>query len=156
VLSLECSKALPEAPQGSGVIVRVGDRLSTFDDALTSTVRATAEAAGVTHRRKLMDGGVCEASVFCAAGYRASGLAVPLGNYHNAADDGSGIAPETVLVDDWLAEVDLLCALATRPMPVPGPPSWFLERAEKARVALGSPEVALGSPESTMAAGPHA
>ncbi|HEY2333090.1 MAG TPA: M20/M25/M40 family metallo-hydrolase [Acidimicrobiales bacterium] len=141
VLSLECSKALPEAPQGSGVIVRVGDRLTTFDDALTSTVRATAEAAGVTHRRKLMDGGVCEASVFCNAGYRASGLAVPLGNYHNAADDGSGIAPETVRVGDWLAEIDLLCALATQPMPVPGPPPWFEERSERARVALGAAHV---------------
>jgi endoglucanase len=138
VLSLECSKALPEAPQGAGVIVRVGDLRSIFDNAVTTAVQARAQAAGVTHRRKLMDGGTCEASVFCGAGYRASGLAVPLGNYHNAADDGSGIAPETILVDDWLAEVDLLCALATEPLPAPasGPPDWFEERAAKAEVAL--------------------
>jgi endoglucanase len=138
VLSLECSKALPEAPQGAGVIVRVGDLRSIFDNAVTTAVQATAQAAGITHRRKLMDGGTCEASVFCAAGYRASGLAVPLGNYHNAADDGTGIAPETVRVDDWLAEVDLLCALATQGLPEPasGPPAWFDERAAKARLAL--------------------
>jgi endoglucanase len=137
VLSLECSKALPEAPQGAGVIVRVGDRMSVFNDAVTAAVKAAAEIAGVTHRRKLMDGGVCEASVFCAAGYQASGLAVPLGNYHNAADDGSGIAPETVRVDDWLAEVDLLCALATQPASEPGPPVWFAERAARAQSLLG-------------------
>src|SRR5437899_2824949 len=35
VLSLECSKALVNAPQGDGVIVRVGDRSSVFAPALT-------------------------------------------------------------------------------------------------------------------------
>jgi putative aminopeptidase FrvX len=138
VISLECSKALPEAPQGAGVIVRVGDRLSVFDDGLTRAVQAAAEQSGVRHRRKLMDGGVCEASVFCGAGYRATGLATPLGNYHNAADDGSGIKAETVMVEDWLAEVDLLRALATGPLPEPGPPAWFDERAARAREMLGA------------------
>jgi endoglucanase len=138
VLSLECSKALPGAPQGGGVVVRVGDRLSVFDDGLTEAVRSVAADAGVTHQRRLMDGGVCEASVFCGAGYRASGLALPLGNYHNAADDGSGIAPETVRVDDLLAEIALLEALATRTLPEPGPPAWFAERAARARAALGA------------------
>lgn len=142
VVSLECSKALPDAPQGGGVIVRVGDRTSTFEPGLTESLRVAAERAGVRYQRKLMDGGSCEASAFCAAGWRASGLAVPLGNYHNAADDGSGVAPETVRVDDWLAEVDLLVSLAAEP---PGPPAdpghrpaWFVERAERARQLLGA------------------
>ena len=147
VLSLECSKALPEAPQGGGVIVRVGDRMSVFAPALTESLRAAAQQVGnrdetFRFQRKLMDGGACEATAFCASGYRASGLAVPLGNYHNVADDGSGIAAENVLVDDWLAEVRLLVELANDPSlldeETPEPPQWLQERAAAARAALGA------------------
>src|SRR5439155_14918185 len=67
VLSLECSKALPNAPQGGGVIVRVGDRMSVFAPALTEALRMAAESVAkvdLTFRfqRKLMDGGACEAT----------------------------------------------------------------------------------------------
>jgi putative aminopeptidase FrvX len=148
VLSLECSKALLDAPQGGGVIVRVGDRMSVFAPSLTESVRTAANRVTATDpsfrfQRKLMDGGACEATAFCASGYRASGLAVPLGNYHNANDDGPGIAPETVLVDDWLAEVRLLVELAADPTllveDTAEPPPWLQERATLARAALGAP-----------------
>lgn len=147
VLSLECSKALPDAPQGGGVIVRVGDRMSVFAPALTESLRIAAQQVAdrdesFRFQRKLMDGGACEATVFCASGYRASGLAVPLGNYHNVADMGPGIAPETVLVDDWLAEVQLLVELARNPGLLdeasPEPPRWLQERAAFARERLGA------------------
>jgi len=139
VLSLECSKALPNAPQGGGVIVRVGDRMSIFDPGLTAAlVRAAGTVDGLTFQRKLMDGGACEATAFCAAGYRASGVAVPLGGYHNAADEGHGIVPETVLVDDFLSEVQLLTSLAHNPdlLRAEGEPPWFADRAAKAKEAL--------------------
>jgi len=138
VLSLECSKALPHAPQGGGVIVRVGDRMSIFDPSLTAALEAAA--TDVHHQRRLMDGGACEATAFCAAGYRASGVAVPLGGYHNAADDGVGIVPETVLVDDLLAEVSLLTTLAHQPDLLAGQDrsAWFAERSAKAREMLGA------------------
>lgn len=141
VISLECSKALVNAPQGDGVIVRVGDRMSVFAPALTDSLRLAAERAGVAHQRKLMDGGACEATAFCASGYRASGLAVALGNYHNASDDEQGVAPETVCVDDWLAEVELLVALVEDPSlldETPDPPQWLQERAAVAREKLGA------------------
>jgi len=147
VLSLECSKALPNAPQGGGVIVRVGDRMSVFAPALTEALRMAAESVAKDDptfhfQRKLMDGGACEATAFCASGYRASGLAVPLGNYHNASDVGVGVAPETVLVDDWLAEVRLLVALGCHPELLdegtPEPPLWLQERAATARASLGA------------------
>lgn len=122
VLSLECSRALPGAPQGAGAIVRVGDRSSLFDPRFTDALRrAAAEVSrrepGLRFQTRLMDGGSCEATVFCAAGLRASGLAVPLGNYHNQAGlDGGrkGIGPEHVAVGDFLAEVRLLLELAKR------------------------------------------
>jgi endoglucanase len=140
VLSLECSRALADAPQGDGVVVRVGDRASIFDPALTAALVARAGAVdGLRWQRKLMDGGVCEASAFAAAGWRTSGLAVPLANYHNAADDGSGVAPESVLVEDLLAEVRLLEALVSEPLePAVGPPAWLASRSEAAREALGA------------------
>jgi putative aminopeptidase FrvX len=151
ILSLECSKALPDAPQGGGVIVRVGDRMSIFEPGLTEALRRAAEGAGVgdqravPYQRKLMDGGSCEATAFHASGYRASGLALPLGNYHNAADEGpeSGIAPEHVLVDDYLAEIALLTHLACdRSLLEPdtsAPPPWLTERTAAAMELLVEP-----------------
>lgn len=146
VLSLECSKALPGAAQGDGVIVRVGDRRSIFDPGLTEALRAAAQrvadddpSGGFRFQRRLMDGGACEATAFCATGYRASGLALPLGNYHNAADEGGGVASEHVLVSDYETEVRLLLALAHDPsaLEVPaGPPDWLAERMAQARDAL--------------------
>jgi putative aminopeptidase FrvX len=142
VLSLECSKALANAPQGGGVIVRVGDRMSIFDPSLTAAVEAAAaKVDGLRSQRRLMDGGACEATAFCAAGYRASGVAVPLGGYHNARDETPGIAPETVLVDDYLAEVQLLTSLADNPdllAPQRGEPEWFTRRSVEARRLLGA------------------
>jgi endoglucanase len=146
VLSLECSKALADAPQGGGVIVRVGDRMSIFDPGLTAALSAAAgglaaDDTGFRWQRKLMDGGACEATAFCAAGYRSSGLALPLGGYHNASDGAPGIVPETVQVSDYLAEIRLLVALAERPellRPPSGQPAWLVERQAAARAALGT------------------
>jgi endoglucanase len=140
VLSLECSKALADAPQGGGVVIRVGDRASIFDPALTAAlVQRASSVDGLQWQRKLMDGGVCEASAFGGAGWRTSGLALPLANYHNTADDGSGLAPESVLVEDFLAEVRLLEALVAEPLePADGRPRWLEERAREAQEALGA------------------
>lgn len=141
VLSLECSKALPNSPQGGGVIVRVGDRMSIFDPSLTAALEAAAsKVEGLRFQRRLMDGGACEATAFCAAGYRASGVAVPLGGCHNASDGEPGIVPETVMVDDFLGEVRLLTSLATNPdlLQPQGEPAWFAKRSAEAQRLLGA------------------
>ncbi len=100
VIALENSRAFPESPIGGGPIVRVGDRLSIFTPWVTaacakraeevfggaSTPTAAQKAADAAKRpwqRKLMAGGACEASVFCHAGYDATCICLPLGNYHN-------------------------------------------------------------------------
>jgi endoglucanase len=120
VLSLETSRALPHAPLGGGVIVRVGDARSLFHPPLMDVLHCEAKALaaedpGFRFQRRLMDGGSCEATAFCAAGYRSGGLALPLGNYHNMAGlDGGpkGIGAERVSVSDYVAEVRLLVRLA--------------------------------------------
>ncbi len=150
VLSLECSQALKNAPQGGGVIVRVGDRMSIFDPPLTDALRITADqiasnktTSNFAYQRRLMDGGACEATAFCAAGFQASGLAVPLGNYHNADDNGPGIAAEHVLITDYLSEVTLLSQLALDPTQLDAArtnlaPAWLAERMAQAREAFNS------------------
>ena len=146
VLSLECSKALAGAPQGGGVIVRVGDRRSIFDPGLSEALsRAAGQVAsvdpGFRWQRRLMDGGTCEASAFCAFGYRASGLALPLGNYHNALDVGTGVGPEHVAVDDYLSGVRLLTELACSPEllreTTEHPAPWLARAVDRARAELG-------------------
>ncbi len=123
ILSLECSKAFAHAPQGAGVIVRVGDASSIFDTGLTHALTLSAKKRAerdpsFKFQRKLMDGGTCEATPFCANGYRASGLALPLGNYHNQAFDADNnpcMGAESVHIEDFRCEVELLIELALQP-----------------------------------------
>jgi endoglucanase len=138
VLSLETSRTLPHARQGDGVIVRVGDARSVFEPRLTGAIVAMAAEMAKEDRqfrfqRRLMDGGSCEATAFCAAGYQAGGLALPLGNYHNmkGLDGGAvGIGAENVRVSDFVSEVRLLVQLASR-----GSELAELERASEDWVA---------------------
>ncbi len=122
VISLEASRILPTARLGDGVIVRVGDGRSLFDPRLMGVLHRESEALAADDpdfraQRKLMDGGACEATAFCAAGYRCGGLTLPLGNYHNMSGlDGGrrGIGPEFIRVSDFVSEVKLLVRLAER------------------------------------------
>ncbi len=136
VIALENSRSFDDSPIGGGPIVRVGDRLSIFSPGLTGAIAAVAEriAGGAPPKstqmlceapawkwqRKLMPGGACEATVFCAAGYEATCLCLPLGNYHNMADLAAvqagmnttppRVAPEFISIADFDGLVDLLVA----------------------------------------------
>jgi hypothetical protein len=46
-----------------------------------------------------MDGGACEATPFCSAGYVAAGMALALTNYHNVPDDRSRSGPAAEEID---------------------------------------------------------
>jgi endoglucanase len=110
IVAIEASKALPHAPQGAGPILRVGDRTSVFDDALTRwLVRVATELAGArgnrfAWQRRLMDGGTCESTAYQLYGYRSAALCVPLGNYHNMSGRGS-IAVESIRLSDLVGLV---------------------------------------------------
>lgn len=159
IVALENSRAFADSPVGGGPIVRVGDRMSVFTPWLTAACAARAEqvfghAATLTanqtadvHKgkrpwqRKLMAGGACEASVFCHAGYDATCLCLPLGNYHNMphlADLQDGTydaakygpprcAREFIHTQDYLGLVDLLVALGTN-LPSSSPLTPLLEK----------------------------
>lgn len=120
IVSLESSRALPGAEIGNGPVIRVGDAGFTFDAAAEAALiraRETLQARpeGFQCQRQLMSGGVCEASAFALYGYRATGIAFPLGNYHNGAPENR-IAAEYIHRRDYLGGIDLMLA-ATQNLP---------------------------------------
>lgn len=116
VISLETSRALPGADIGGGPVIRVGDASTAFHhqgEGLLRRAAARLRQANPTTRiqRQLMYGGTCEATAFVTAGYLATGIAFPLGNYHNGGPDGRA-APEYIHRQDLLTGVALLVAAA--------------------------------------------
>jgi endoglucanase len=120
LISIETSRELPEARIGDGPIIRTGDRSTVFDRELTNRISRAAVEAELHHQRKLMSGGGCEASAFGAYGYRATGMCLALGNWHNrghldAVEAGDGEAVpmlEEISLDDFHGLVDLLALAA--------------------------------------------
>lgn len=117
VVSVETSLALPGAEQGSGPVIRTGDRATTFDnpaEAYLIAARANllAEDPDYKCQRQLMGAGGCEASAFAAHGYAVTGMAYPLGAWHNAGPDNT-IAAEYISLDDFAGGV-LLAAEASK------------------------------------------
>lgn len=116
LISVECSAAQPYAPQGKGVIVRVGDRTSIFHSALTFWITSECEALAredptFRFQRALMPGGTCEATVFDLLGYTAAAICVPLANYHNMDRQRRRLAPESIDLGDWDTQVRLFVRL---------------------------------------------
>jgi putative aminopeptidase FrvX len=121
LLSIETSRELLNARIGDGPIIRIGDRATIFDRELSNLVTSAVEEAGITHQRKLMDGGGCEATAFGVYGYRATGLCLALGNWHNRgnlaeveAGNGDAAVPmlEEISIDDYHGLIDLLLVAA--------------------------------------------
>jgi putative aminopeptidase FrvX len=117
VVSLECSLKRPGAEPGSGPVIRVGDRAQTFDHRAEAILLEARRRLPTTPiQRQLMDGGRCEAGAFLRYGYRTTGVAIPLTNYHNMGPDNE-IVPERIKRGDFLGEVRLLveaCEVAGR------------------------------------------
>lgn len=121
LLSIETSRELPNARIGDGPIIRIGDRATVFDRELSNRISRAAKDAGLTHQRRLMDGGTCEATAFGVYGHQATGLCLALGNWHNrgnlavveAGDATAAIAmQEEISLDDFHGLVELLLIAA--------------------------------------------
>ncbi len=109
-LSVETSRPVNGAEMGDGPIVRVGDKLSIFDNQLTGMLMRTSLEQGIRVQRCLLDAGACEASALQACGIRSAGVSVPLGNYHNIGEDDN-ISAEYVMLEDVIAMQKFLIAL---------------------------------------------
>ncbi len=118
VLSVECSPVQPGVQMGGGPVVRVGDRMSVFDNGMIAWCHQVGEALARTtpdfaFQRKLLDGGSCESTAYLEYGRRTTGLSLPLGNYHNMDHRAGRIAPEYIDLKDFDRLVCWLVALAT-------------------------------------------
>jgi endoglucanase len=144
---IEASKALPHAPQGEGPILRVGDRTSIFDDALTRFIGGVGDKLAKSSprfrwQRKLMDGGTCESTAFQLYGYRSAAMCLPLGNYHNMSERGR-IAAESIRLSDLVGLVRFFEGLVRfdAEAPRPGARDPLLGRLES-RYERGQRELA--------------
>ncbi|MFB3120349.1 MAG: M28 family peptidase [Stenotrophomonas maltophilia] len=120
VVSLESSRSLPGAEIGGGPVIRVGDAAFTFSAEAETVLTKAREILQdrpepIKIQRQLMSGGTCEASAFAMQGYRATGIAFPLGNYHNGAPE-ERIEAEFIDLGDFLGGVELI-AEAVRQVP---------------------------------------
>ena len=117
VVSVESSPLIPGVEQGEGPVIRTGDRVYTFDadaeqvfSAALQSIRT--EDSDFKAQRQLMSGGGCEATAFAVFGYTVTGLAFPLGNWHNATttipDPDGGVDSEYISVSDYLGGVTLM------------------------------------------------
>jgi len=117
-VNIECSSCRAGAPLGAGPVIRVGDRRWVFDAGVTgalATVARDLDGKNESFRvqRRLMDGGVCEATPLSHSGRATGAVALPLDNYHN--NGGDALRPEAVHLDDAENLVTLLTGLASQP-----------------------------------------
>ena len=124
VVAVENSKAIAGVSLGAGPVLRVGDKASVFTPAATAYCQVAAEALAARDKsfvfqRKLMDGGTCESTAYCHYGYEATGICLPLGNYHNMDLERKRIAPEFVDVRDYDNLVKWFIVLAQAPATQP-------------------------------------
>lgn len=113
IITLEASKELPGiAVQGEGVVVRLGDRSGMFDGETTAFLLDAASSLATQekdfrYQKAILNGGTCESSVLYNFGYPTTGMAVPLGCYHNNSPSGKAEC-EYIHKNDWLNMVNLL------------------------------------------------
>ncbi|MGD2109451.1 MAG: M20/M25/M40 family metallo-hydrolase [Phycisphaerae bacterium] len=117
VIAMETSSELPHAKMGDGPILRVGDRATTYFSAATAHCQHVADDLVKSDKRfkvqrRLMDGGMCEASAYCIFGYEATGMCLALGNYHNCDKKRTKIAHEYIDLTDYDNVIKWFVALA--------------------------------------------
>jgi len=156
IVALENSRSYPhDSPIGAGPILRVGDRMSTFDPALTGALAKVAEGIAKEDesfkwQRKLMPGGACEATAYCAYGYSATCVCLPLGNYHNMAnlleseeepdraEELASIEREFISMSDYDGLVRWLVAIGRSQLEAPFARAKMEELYEKRKDVLGN------------------
>ncbi len=116
VLGIETSKAQINTPLGSGVVVRVADRISVFEPLLTMGLRNTAErlknslSDNFNYTAAVMPGGSTESTMLRLLGYRTCAVCLPLGNYHNMGKNK--ISGEKINLNDLNSLIFLLTQTA--------------------------------------------
>lgn len=117
IVSVETSSVIPGVEQGNGPIIRTGDASHTFDDEAERILIKGREYIrkgdpNFECQRQLMSAGSCEASAFAVNGYRTTGIAFALGNWHNAtsfiSDKAGGVGEEYISINDFKGGIKLI------------------------------------------------
>ena len=117
VVSVETSSLIPGVIQGGGPIIRTGDASYTFNAEAEQILimgreNILKEDSEFRCQRQLMSAGSCEASAFAVNGYRTTGIAFALGNWHNATtsimDEKGDVGEEYVSMQDFGGGVRLI------------------------------------------------
>ncbi|HXA08673.1 MAG TPA: hypothetical protein VNW28_01745 [Chthoniobacterales bacterium] len=130
IVSLETSTPRGTAEIGKGPIVRVGDKVSSFDGPATARLLSAAQEEKIPVQRCLLDGGTCEATAYQLYGYTSAAASIALGNYHNCTPEGT-IAPEYVAIDDFVGMVRLCMGLVLRGGTRSDPQKMLRKKLEK-------------------------
>lgn len=130
ILSLETSTPRGTAEIGKGPIVRVGDKVSSFDGQATARLLSAAADEEIPVQRCLLDGGTCEATAYQLYGYTCAAASLALGNYHNVTPEGK-IAEEFVAIDDFVGMVRLCVALVRQRGKAHDPGKQLRKKLEK-------------------------
>ena len=114
IFSIETSSEIPGVKIGDGPVIRTGDRMSTFDNYPENLLRICAKNLQNNNpkfkfQRALMSAGTCEASAFKSFGYSVSGIAFPLGNWHNRGENS--VEEEYLSMDDYFLGIRLMIEL---------------------------------------------
>lgn len=129
------------SPALTAAVAKIAQQLTGEDDkpvgqadkanktrAAAPRAKEVAPVPGFNWQRKLMPGGACEATAFCAFGHEATCVCLPLRNYHNmgnleaveaATKAGepvtmAKIMPEVIAISDFHNLVELLIACGRR------------------------------------------
>ena len=87
---------------------RTGDRMTTFDFEAEEYLAAAISGVGDSPvQRQLMQAGTCEGTAFARNGYATTGLAYPLGSWHNTGP-AAPIRPEFIHPDAFTTGLPLL------------------------------------------------
>ena len=117
VVSVETSSLIPGVIQGGGPIIRTGDASYTFNAEAEQILimgreNILKEDSKFRCQRQLMSAGSCEASAFAVNGYRTTGIAFALGNWHNATtsimDEKGDVGEEYISLQDFWGGVQLI------------------------------------------------
>ncbi len=119
IVVLETSAAaIARVTIGAGPVLRVGDRLTTFDPRIDCWMQRVALQLAKADskfacQRALMIGGAMESSLYVMDGLMVGAIALPLANYHNQGRRAPAL--ERISLRDWQRAHQLLCALARGP-----------------------------------------
>lgn len=119
LIVLEASSAkVGKVTPGAGPVIRVGDRIATYDPTIdlwlqSAATHCTKRNKKMRVQRALLAGGRCEATVFFANGHCTGGMAIPLGNYHNRGD--KKISAEEIDWRDFVGMQELLSEIVQTP-----------------------------------------